>query len=146
MQLTSVLTLLVASVSASQLRWDTNYNDAASIPLVNIACSDHTNGFITKYHFPRTANTQQLRTKLQPGVHFAARDVTWAVDKNCGQCWLAKSTDGKRSAYFTTIDHADGTIVAGQEMFKALSAHGTTSEGVLTVYIYDQPRSKCWKS
>ncbi|KAF3921605.1 hypothetical protein AA313_de0206414 [Arthrobotrys entomopaga] len=144
MQFTAILTLLVASVSASQLKWDTNYNDATSLSLTVIACSDNKNGFIKKY--PGTSTTQQLRTHLQPGVHFAAGDTTWAVDKNCGQCWLAKSTDGKRSTYFTLIDHSTPTIVGGQEMFKALSPHGTTTEGVLTVYVYEQPRSKCWKN
>ncbi|EPS39828.1 hypothetical protein H072_6341 [Dactylellina haptotyla CBS 200.50] len=138
----TVLSLLAATASATQFRYDPRFDDSASLPWNAISCSDGATGFKTKYGIQ---NTQQLRTHLQPNVHFGAGDAQWNT-KNCGQCWLAKSVDGKKSAYFTLIDNAPGGIQGGTDLFKMFSKSGTTFEGVVEVHVYEQPRNKCWKN
>ncbi|RVD84551.1 uncharacterized protein DFL_006296 [Arthrobotrys flagrans] len=143
------LLLLVACVSASQLKYDENYSYARNLPLTSFACSDGANGLITKFH-GTVQNLSQLRSKLKPGVQVAAHKfVTGWNSPSCGACFRARNPRTNLWFNFIAIDVAsDGveTVVASPEAFSSVSPSGTTSEGVVEVYItyyQDQPQN-CW--
>ncbi|KAF3313743.1 hypothetical protein TWF173_005578 [Orbilia oligospora] len=125
------LLLLVACASASVLKYDPNYSYSRNLPLTSFACSDGSNGLITKFK-GTVNNLSQLRTKLKPNVQVAAHKFT--------NLWFN----------FIAIDVArDGveTVIASPEAFASVSKSGTTNEGVLNpvyiTYFKDAP-SNCW--
>ncbi|KAK6520468.1 hypothetical protein TWF506_000722 [Arthrobotrys conoides] len=130
------LLLLVACVSASFLKYDSNYSYARNLPLTSFACSDGANGLITKFH----VNTlSELRSKLKPGVQVAAHKFVQKWNSpSCGTCLYARNPKTNLGFYFIAIDVASDvaeTVIASPEAFSSISPSRTTAEGVLTVYI-----------
>ncbi|KAK6543137.1 hypothetical protein TWF694_007057 [Orbilia ellipsospora] len=144
MQLLAILTsLFVATATASQLKWDPHYDSSYSLPLDTVSCSDGQAGFLTKYQ-GQIQNTQQLRTKLNPNIYFAAADALWN-SPNCGKCWKIVGTQTGVTAYFVVIDNAVPDIVGGSDLFQQLAPDGNTGLGIIEVYVYEEPDSTCFK-
>ncbi|EGX47351.1 hypothetical protein AOL_s00083g444 [Orbilia oligospora ATCC 24927] len=143
------LLLLVACASASVLKYDPNYSYSRNLPLTSFACSDGSNGLITKFK-GTVNNLSQLRSKLKPGVQVAAHKfVTSWNSPSCGACFRARNPKTNLSFNFIAIDVArDGveTVIASPEAFASVSPSGTTNEGVLPVYItyFKDAPSNCW--
>ncbi|TGJ64844.1 hypothetical protein EYR41_008854 [Orbilia oligospora] len=143
MKFFAITTLFAAVASASKLKYDPKYDASASLSLSVVTCSDGANGFLTKYK-NQVRNTQQLRTKLKPGVYLAAAEAPWNSPK-CGLCWKIVGAKSQRSAYFITIDNSTPAIVGGQDLFSALSPSKKTVEGTIDVWVYQRPASECYK-
>ncbi|KAF3159517.1 hypothetical protein TWF106_006642 [Orbilia oligospora] len=143
------LLLLVACASASVLKYDPNYSYSKNLPLTSFACSDGSNGLITRFK-GTVNNLSQLRTKLKPGVQVAAHKfVTSWNSPSCGACFRARNPQTNLWFNFIAIDVArDGveTVIASPEAFSSVSKSGTTAEGVITVYItyFKDSPSNCW--
>ncbi|EPS35891.1 hypothetical protein H072_10655 [Dactylellina haptotyla CBS 200.50] len=143
MKFTTIATaLFVAVASATELKYDTNFDYSTNLPLTSFACSDGANGLITK---TGAQNAQQLKAKLKPNTYIVAGGIQGWNSPNCGQCWRARAPNGV-TAQFVLIDKATPPyIVGGTEMFKLLSPSKTLQEGHVTVYVTELSRDACFK-
>ncbi|KAF3125707.1 hypothetical protein TWF703_010695 [Orbilia oligospora] len=125
------LLLLVACASASVLKYDPNYSYSKNLPLTSFACSDGSNGLITKFK-GTVNNLSQLRTKLKPNVQVAAHKfVTSWNSPFCGACFRARNPRTNLWFNFIAIDVArDGveTVIASPEAFASVSKSGCTPQ------------------
>ncbi|TFK61486.1 immunomodulatory protein, partial [Pluteus cervinus] len=108
------LVVLPASATSVSVAFDTVY-DNASGSLTSVACSDGTNGLITRGY------TTFGSLKAFPNIAAAGVVEGWN-SQNCGTCW--KITYGSKSINVLAVDHA------GSGSFNlALAAMNTLTNG-----------------
>ncbi|KAF9566412.1 hypothetical protein EC968_003756 [Mortierella alpina] len=134
-------TLLVATVSATNLKWDSNYSYTSNLALTSFACSDGVNGLITK---TGALTTSQLRTKLKPGVYTAATPFVASWNSpNCGKCYRVRNPANNKSIYIIAIDVGKPDVVTGQEGFNSITQTGL-AQGSFIAYFTEVPTSNCF--
>jgi len=123
--LTPIVLILLPSSALSAttvtLAYDTTY-DAASGSLSTVACSDGTNGLLTRGY------TTFGSLPSFPNIGAAVAVEGWN-SANCGTCWsltYTNSTGGKKSINVLAIDHAG----AGFNVALAAMNELTNGQGV----------------
>ncbi|KIK59090.1 hypothetical protein GYMLUDRAFT_139795, partial [Collybiopsis luxurians FD-317 M1] len=131
-------------VSASQVRFDTAYDDP-SRSLATVACSDGPNGLMTKGY--TTFNSLPSFPNIG-----AASAVTGWNSPECGTCWQLTSSDGK-TINILAIDHTnndninnsgDGdAFVVSREAMDTLTGGNAVAVGTADVTSTQVARSLC---
>ena len=107
----SILTTLLSAASATTVSYDAGYSDA-SRSLTAVACSDGTNGLLTKGF-----STQgSLPSFLNIG---GASVIAGYNDANCGTCWAL--TYNGVTINVLAIDHADAGFNIATEAMNTLT-------------------------
>ncbi|KAF7561293.1 hypothetical protein G7046_g2859 [Stylonectria norvegica] len=115
MQFSSLFNLatLLAAASAVTVSYDTGYDNAAR-PLTAIACSDGSNGLMTKH----PSWTTQGDIPKFPYIGGAVAVAGWN-SPSCGSCWKL-SWKGK-TINVLAIDHADAGFNIGLDALNKLT-------------------------
>ena len=122
-----------STVLAVRVGYDTVY-DNPNGSLSTIACSDGSNGMLTKGYttfdslpsFPNIGATQAI--------------VGWNSPA-CGSCW--QISYGKKTIYFTAIDHTNNGFVASSEAMNGLTNGQAQSLGVIDANTTQVAESFC---
>ncbi|KAK6538577.1 hypothetical protein TWF694_010156 [Orbilia ellipsospora] len=134
-------TFLAATVSATNLKWDSNYSYSKNLALTSFACSDGVNGLITK---TGAKTVGELKAKLKPNVYIAATPfiASWN-SPNCGKCYRARNPANNKSIYIVAGDVSKPDAVTGEEGFTAIAQTGL-GQGSFNVYLSEVPASNCF--
>lgn len=134
------LFVLAATVSATILKYDNNYKLGTNFPLTSYACSDGSNGLITKYG---VSTVSQLQAKLKPNVYIAASPAIGGWNSaNCGKCYAARNPKNNRRFFYIAVDVASPALVSGPDAFQLVD---NLNAGQTTVYVSEQPLSTCFR-
>ncbi|KAI0792713.1 Cerato-platanin-domain-containing protein [Abortiporus biennis] len=145
MRFTSVLvalSLLVSSVwsapavstaTTADVRYDQVY-DGASNSLAIVACSDGSNGLLTKGY------TTFGSLKNFPNIGSAQAIAGWN-SANCGTCW--KLTYQGKSVNVLAIDHAGDGFVLSLEAMNTLTNGHAEEYGIVTATVTQLSPSSC---
>ncbi|KAK6359638.1 hypothetical protein TWF696_000782 [Orbilia brochopaga] len=146
-QLLKFVSLLAATVSATQITWDPAYSRNTAITFGQIACSDGANGLATKYKLPiGTPLYQGLAPHLKDNVYFGgASEITGWNHPSCGKCFRLKYRSTGKQILFVGLDVAPAGANLGPDAFSGVSPTGNTDPGRLEVIVYEQKHEDCFK-
>ena len=136
MKLSATVISLVASfsiVSAVRVGYDTVY-DNPNNSLSTVACSDGSNGMLTKGY------TTYSSLPSFPNIGAAQAVAGWNCPA-CGSCWQILY-EGE-SIYFTAIDHADNGFVLSSEAMDTLTKGQAQNLGVIDANATQVAESSC---
>ena len=127
------LAVLASTAFATDVRYDETY-DNANEPLADVACSDGTNGLITKGFstlgslpsFPNVAAVQAIAGWNSP---------------SCGTCW--EVTYNGRSVLVTGVDHAGDGINMSLEAMNTLTNNQGVALGTVSATVTQVAASQC---
>ncbi|KZV64666.1 Cerato-platanin [Peniophora sp. CONT] len=133
MQCVAVTLALVAAAVATDVRYDNTY-DNADQSLGTVACSDGSNGLLTKGFttfgslptFPNIGAAQAI-----PGYNSAA----------CGSCW--KITYGGETITVTAIDHAGDGFNIAEAALNTLTNGQAEHDGTISATAVEVDMSEC---
>ncbi|KAJ3878896.1 Cerato-platanin [Lentinula edodes] len=139
---TFFVTLVVAAfttlVAADTLQYDTAYDDA-SASLSTVACSDGSNGLLTR-GFPTFGSLPSF-----PNIGAFGAVEGWN-SANCGTCWqVTYSSNGvSTTVNVLAVDHAgDGLINVSEEAMNTLTNGNAVAFGAVTVTSVQVDSSAC---
>jgi len=131
----STISLLgfVAASMAIHVSWDSAY-DQGSSSLATVACSDGSNGLLTK-GFSTFGSL-----KAFPNIGGAQAVAGWN-SASCGTCWQL-SYQG-RSVNILAVDHADDGFNISEEAMNTLTNGQAVQVGVVQATVTQLPASAC---
>jgi hypothetical protein len=127
---------LMASLSivlAVRVGYDAVY-DNPNNSLSTVACSDGSNGMLTKGY------TTFGSIPSFPNIGAAQAVAGWNSPA-CGSCW--QISYGGKSIYFTAIDHADKGFVLSEEAMDTLTKKQAQNLGVIDANATQVDESSC---
>ncbi|KAI0263763.1 Cerato-platanin-domain-containing protein [Gloeopeniophorella convolvens] len=127
------LAAFVSAASATDVRYDETYDDANG-SLSTVACSDGSNGFLTK-GFPTFGSIPTF-----PNIGAAQAIEGWN-SASCGSCW--ELTYGDNSIIITAIDHASDGFNIALEAMNTLTDGQAVALGEVSVTAKQVETSKC---
>ncbi|VDB94655.1 unnamed protein product [Peniophora sp. CBMAI 1063] len=133
MKFIAVTLACVAAVLATDVRYDTAY-DNADQSLGTVVCSDGSNGLLTKGF----STFGSLPTFPYIG---AAQAIEGYNSANCGSCW--KLTYGGETITVTVIDHAGDGFNIAEESLNVLTNGQAEHDGVISATAVEVDMSEC---
>lgn len=136
--ITVTLTSLVAAQTTQTIRYDTGY-DVASNSLSTVACSDGTNGLLTKGY------TTFGSLPDFPYIGAAGAVETYNSE-NCGTCWRLTYTPSSGTSYSVVvlaIDHADDGFNISEEALNELTGGQAEAVGTVQATVEQVDASEC---
>ncbi|KAF8823757.1 hypothetical protein HHX47_DHR9000512 [Lentinula edodes] len=135
---TVVVAAFATLVAADTLQYDTAYDDA-SASLSTVACSDGSNGLLTR-GFPTFGSLPSF-----PNIGAFGAVEGWN-SANCGTCWqVTYSSNGvSTTVNVLAVDHAgDGLINVSEEAMNTLTNGNAVALGAVTVTSVQVDSSAC---
>ncbi|KAJ3994697.1 Cerato-platanin [Lentinula boryana] len=135
---TVVIAALAGLATADTLQYDTAYDDASG-SLSTVACSDGTNGLLTK-GYTTFASLPSFPNIGAFGVVEGYNSV------NCGTCWqITYSSNGASTTLnVLAVDHAgEGLINVSEEAMNTLTNGNAVAFGAVTVSAVQVDASVC---
>ncbi|KAF4986201.1 hypothetical protein FDECE_16071 [Fusarium decemcellulare] len=129
----SALTLATAA-SATTVSYDTGYDDR-NRALTSVACSDGSNGLITRYGWKKQGDIP--RFPYIGGVNI----IEGWNSKNCGGCYRLEYKGKKINVL--AIDHAGSGFNIGLDAMNALTNGQATQLGRINAQVYHASPSDC---
>ncbi|THH27925.1 hypothetical protein EUX98_g6271 [Antrodiella citrinella] len=138
MQFTTIilfLTMFVSAIFATTVSYDNTY-DNASGDLHTVACSDGTNGLLTK-HFTTFSSLPDF-----PNIGGSSVVAGWN-SANCGTCWQLTYSGTGNSINILVIDHADDGLNISQEALDNLTNGQAVALGRIDATVTQVDASQC---
>ncbi|KAN0141229.1 Cerato-platanin [Lactarius tabidus] len=136
LSVTATVISLMASFSivlAVRVGYDTVY-DNPNTSLSTVACSDGSNGMLTKGY------TTFGSLPSFPNIGSAQAVAGWN-SPSCGSCW--QISYGGKLIYFTAIDHADNGFVTSSKAMNTLTKQQAQNLGVIDANATQVSGSSC---
>lgn len=132
------LTSLVVAQTTQTIRYDTNY-DTASNSLSTVACSDGTNGLLTK-GYSTFGSLPDF-----PYIGAAGAVEGWN-SASCGTCWRLTYTPSSGTSYSVVVlamDHADDGFNISEEALNELTGGQAEAAGTVQATVEQVDASEC---